>query len=101
MLVVELSVTTILEAVPTVAVNVLDTVRFGTVKRFVLGLNVRLVDETGVTPLPLAATKIGLKSTLATVVVIVKPSVVVAFVAVPLNVPAVKVCCCSTKCSCC
>ena len=93
MFVVELSVTTILDAVVdvTVAVKVPLTVRFGTVKRFVLGLNVRLVDETGVTPLPLAATKIGLKSTLATVVDIVKPAAVVAFVAVPLNVPAVKV----------
>ena len=93
MFVVELSVTTILDAVVdvTVAVKVPLTVRFGTVKRFVAGLNVRLFDVTGVTPLPLTAVKIGLKFTLDEEVVIVKPSAVVAFVAVPLNVPAVKV----------
>ena len=89
MLVVELSVTIILNAVVdvTVAVKVPLTVRFGTVKRFVDGLNVRLVDETGVTPLPLTAVKIGLKSTLAEEVVIVKPAAVVAFEQVPLIVP--------------
>ena len=85
--------TTILDAVVavTVAVSVPDTVRFGTVKRFVDGLYVKFVAVTGVTPLPLTAVKIGLKFTLSEEVVIVKPAAVVAFVAVPLNVPAVKV----------
>ena len=93
MFVVELSVTTILDAVVdvTVAVKVPLTVRFGTVKRFVDGLYFKFIAETGVTPLPLTAVKIGLKSTFSAVVVIVKPAAVVAFVAVPLNVPAVRV----------